>query len=401
MQTERLYYDYASPEPFEAEIREIRPAGDRAAVLLDKTIVYPAGGGQDGDRGSINGIPLLDVKEARSAEGEEILHFIPAVEAAKFSPGRVTLLLDARRRRDLTVHHTAQHLLSGTILRLTGKYTLSMHLGAELCTIDVDAPVFSPEILTQVEDTVMDAIEADTPVIIHLCPPEDVSSFPLRKIPPQGEAVIRVVEIAGNDFSPCCGTHCKSTAQIGILRILGAEKYKGMTRISFIAGRRALLDSRLLRQNGEIISRSLKVPVAETGAGVLSLLEKAARLERNLKAYEDAEAEALATALLEKAAAAGRLLIVESYPSGGIEKILRIGRTAQKKTQAVLALASVEDKKFAAFCAAKGTDIRPLLKEPMERHGGRGGGGPGFFQGVFETGEELAAFIAELPTACE
>jgi alanyl-tRNA synthetase len=425
MRTERLYYDYASPEPFGAEIREIRPAGERAAILLDKTIFYPEGGGQDADRGSINGVALLDVREAPPAvnpadpaeKGEEILHFVPAAEAAKLSPGPAELILDARRRRDLTVHHSAQHLLSGTILRLTGKHTLSMHLGAELCTIDVDAPELAKETLLQAEDAVMDAIEAGAPLIIHHCPPEDITKFPLRKIPPRGEEVIRVVEIAGHDFSPCCGTHCRSAAEIGILRILAAEKYKGMTRISFIAGRRVLLDSRLLRQNGETVSRALKVPVAETGAGVLSLLEKTARLERDLKAYEEAEAEALAAALLEKAGEKavetgrsgktgggqgdkeGPLLITGIYDSGNIEKILRLGRTAQKKTQAILVLASREDKKFAAFCAARGTDIRPLLKEPMERQGGRGGGGPGFFQGAFETFEGLAAFMAEIASS--
>lgn len=418
MRTERLYYDYASPEPFAAEIREIRPMGERAAILLDKTIFYPEGGGQDADRGSINGVALLDVKEAPLSDpanpadkGEEILHLVPAAEAAKLSPGRAELLLDARRRRDLTVHHSAQHLLSGTILRLTGKYTRSMHLGAELCTIDVDTPELAKETLLRVEDAVMDAIEAGAPLIIHHCPPEDVRKFPLRKIPPPGEEVIRVVEIAGYDFSPCCGTHCGSTAAIGILRILAAEKYKGMTRISFIAGRRVLLDSRLLRQNGETVSRALKVPVAETGAGVLSLLEKTAGLERDLKAYEEAEAETLAEALLEKAGkkAGGQggtgdeaenpavpPIIAETYGSGSIGKILRVGRTAQKKTRALLVLASREDRKFAAFCAAKGADIRPLLKEPMERQGGRGGGGPAFFQGAFETPQGLAAFMEGL-----
>jgi alanyl-tRNA synthetase len=271
-----------------------------------------------------------------------------------------------------------------------------MHLGAELCTIDVDVPELSGETLLRVEDAVMDAIEAGAPLIIHHCPPEDIKKFPLRKIPPQNEEVIRVVEIEGRDFSPCCGTHCGSTAEIGILRILTAEKYKGMTRLSFIAGRRVLLDSRLLRRNGETASRALKVPVAETGAGVLALLEKTARLERDLKAYEGAEAENLAEALLERAEKTKGPLVAETYRSGNIEKILRIGRAAQKKTQALLVLASREDKKFAAFCSARGTDIRPLLKEPLERRGGRGGGGPGFFQGAFETEEDLAAFMAEL-----
>jgi alanyl-tRNA synthetase len=438
MKTMPVYYDYSAAGPYKAEILELRPlegrspegkAGDKIAVILDKTIFYPEGGGQGADRGSINGVPLLDVLERPSAvpgkKGDEIIHLVNAADAVKLSPGPAELLLDVRRRRDLTVLHTAQHLLSGTILRLTGKYTLSMHLGEETCTIDVDAPELSAETLIEVEEAVADAIEEDHPVITHFCPPENIASFPLRKVPPQGEEVIRVVEIQGNDFSPCCGTHCKSTGQIGLLRILGAEKYKGMTRVTFIAGRRCLGDSRLLRQNADLISRSLSVPVGETGKAVQALLEKTAKLERELKAGEEAAAETKAAALLSKIEAAGKAgsagngsaaetasgvsgasgtapgatVLVEMYPDTGIEEIIRIGRAAQKKTDAVLVLASGKDKKFAGFCSVKSTDIRPLLKAAMEAHQGKGGGGPGFFQGLFDSDEALAAFLAGVKAA--
>ncbi|GHT92671.1 alanyl-tRNA editing protein [Spirochaetia bacterium] len=405
MQTERAYYDYSAAGPYMAKILELRSPGQGpaagkidaalAAVILDKTIFYPEGGGQGADRGSINGVPLLDVREASTEQGEEILHLVNAADAVTLIPGPAELLLDVKRRRDLTVHHTAQHLLSGTILKFTGKHTVSMHLGEEICTIDVDTAgssvELSAETIIKVEEAAADAIEEDHPVITHLCPPEDVTIFPLRKKVPQGEEVIRVVEIQGNDFSPCCGTHCKSTGQIGMLRILGAEKYKGMTRVTFIAGRRCLRDSRLLRQNGDLISRSLKVPVNESGRAVQALLDKTAGLERDLKAFEEAAAETKAEALLRKINA--ETVLVETYPDAGIEEILRIGRAAQKKTAAILVLASARDKKFAAFCSAKSTDIRPLLKDAMEAHNGRGGGGPGFFQGLFDSAEALAAFL--------
>jgi alanyl-tRNA synthetase len=405
--TERLYYDYAAPEPFPAELREIRPLGDRTALLLDRTIFYPEGGGQEADRGSVNGVPLLDVKETAEAE---ILHLAAAFDAENLRPGPVTLLLDSRRRRDFTAQHSAQHLLSGTILRLTGKYTVSMRLGAEVCTIDVDAPELSADTLGRIEDAVADAVEADAPIVIHLCPPEDITQFPLRKVPPRGEEVIRVVEIAGHDFSPCCGTHCRSTGQIGMVRILGAEKYKGMTRVSFIAGRRVLEDSRALRRNGETISRALKVPVAETGAGVLALLERSAALERELKALREAAAEAEAAALLAKtplplkaAPPAGLSpssgespAVITGIYDGSFDDILRTGRAAQKKTTAILLLASGTEKKFAAFCSGKGTDLRSLLAAAMERHGGKGGGGAGFFQGVFESRDDLESFLGDV-----
>ncbi|MDR3333459.1 MAG: alanyl-tRNA editing protein [Treponema sp.] len=396
MQTQRAYYDIdITRESYCAEIREIRVLQDTVAVMLDKTIFYPEGGGQSGDRGTINGVALVDVQEK---EGE-ILHLVSALDGARLELGPAVLVLDMRRRRDFTVLHTAQHLLSGTILRLTGTPTVSMHLGDELCTIDVDTKVFPEETCIMVEEAVADAIEGDQPVIIHHCPPEKVSAFPLRKVPPQGEAVIRVVEIQGHDFSPCCGTHLASTGQIGMLRILGAEKYKGMTRITFIAGRRVLRDSRLLRHNGELSSRGLKVPVAETGKGVLALLEKTNQLERTIKVLEEENAGFRAEALLRQAVPhrGEPALLVESIPDAGIDEVIRIGRAAQKLSDALIVLVSPRDVKFAAFCSVKGVDIRPLLKGNMEAQGGHGGGGASFFQGTFPSGAALAAFVDALP----
>lgn len=403
MKTAAAYYDYSAAAPFPASILAIRKAKDAAAIILDATIFYPEGGGQGADRGTINGMPLLDVKE----EGHEILHLISLEDAARLSPGPAELVLDAPRRRDFTVHHTAQHLLSGTILRLTGKPTVSMRLGEEICTVDVDAPELTPATLVTVEEAVADVIEADVPVIIHLCPPEKVTDFPLRKTPPQGEEVIRVVEIQGSDFSPCCGTHLKSTGPIGILKILGAEKYKGMTRITFVAGRRALRDYRLLLGNAVLIREAVKSPITEIGKGVLALVDRTNQLEKEARELKEAAAHAKAEALLRETGVladqdpggkngAGQIHAF-CIPGADMEEVLRIGRAAQKLSPAVLILGSEGEGKFAAFCSAKGTDLRPLLKDRLKAAGGKGGGGPSFFQGALDSPEKLRAFLADIP----
>jgi alanyl-tRNA synthetase len=432
MQTERIYYKFASAAPLEAEILELRPSGDgNTQILLDKTIFYPEGGGQPCDRGTINGIPLLGVRE----KDGEILHLVSPEEAGKLRQGPVELVLDTRRRRDLTTLHTGQHLLSGIIFRMTGAETVSLHMGDETCTIDVDtrlnsssgAITINDEILIGIEEAVADAIEENHPVTIHLCPPEDISSFPLRKLPPQKEEVIHVVEIKGYDCMrrvhtvgmypetntlpkqptlglvdcvACCGTHLKSTAEIGMLRIFGAEKYKGMTRITFIAGHRLLRDSRLLRQNAVVVSRALNVPVGEIGKGVLDFLEKTAQTEKRLKALEEKVVLERVELLLKAVDAAksgdtssGPAVVVENYSDIGIDTVLSIGKIAQKQTQAALILASEQDLKFTAFCSTKSFDLRLFLKDAFEAQAGRGGGGPSFFQGSFGTKEALNAFL--------
>ncbi|MDR1858714.1 MAG: alanyl-tRNA editing protein [Treponema sp.] len=397
MQTERLFYDYATDEPLKAAIAEAKPwkdsAGEGLALVLDRTIFYPEGGGQPGDRGTVNGCALADVLEKNG----EILHIVRSGEGAALKPGAAELALDAVRRRDLTVQHSAQHLLSGVLLHITGSFTVSMHLGDEASTIDLDCAEISAETLLAAEEAVAAVIEEDRPIITHLCPPEDVGSFPLRKIPPQGEEVIRVIEIQGSDFSPCCGTHLRSTGQIGMMRILGAEKYKGMNRISFIAGRRVLANHRLLHDNAGISSRGLKVPISEIGKGTLALLEKAAMLEKRVKELEEQSANQKAHTLIERAGLAAQergAVLVECYDSENIDEIVRIGKAAQKLSEAVLVLVSQSDLKFAALCSAKGFDIRPLLADAFARAKGKGGGGPSFFQGQFATAEDLSAFLA-------
>jgi alanyl-tRNA synthetase len=393
--TERLYYSYTSAKPFNAEIVKLCHAlNGETPIILDKTIFYPDGGGQPADHGTINGVPILDVRE----KDGEIFHMVSAEDAGKLEVGKAELILDSRRRRDHTQLHTGQHLLSGTFFMMTGALTVSMHMGEETCTIDVDAPEIKDETLIAVEDAVADAIEENIPVNVHLCPPEDISSFKLRKPPPEGEEVIRVVEIGEYDTIACCGTHLKSTAEIGLLRIFGAEKHKGMTRITFLAGRRLLLDSRVLRNNAVIASRSLSVPVNGIGNGVLNLTERFAEIEKRLKAFAEAAVKEKAEALVQKAVSASTYsklppIIIESYADEDINEALNIGKIAHKKIQAVFVLASKKDNKFAAYSSVEGFDLRSFLKSAFEAQGGKGGGGSTFFQGSFGTSKATEDFL--------
>jgi len=395
IETQRDYYGYThnTAEPFRAEILEVRPYRDElAAILLDKTIFYPEGGGQPSDRGTINGAQVIDVIE----EEGEILHLAKNDESIP-KPGPADLVLDCRRRRDFSVCHSGQHLISGILFHYHNIATVSVHFGDEICMIDVKTPELNEEKIHEVEEKAADIIEENHPIIVHICPPEDETSFPLRRIPPRGKEIIRVVEIRDLDFSPCCGTHLASTGEIGIIRILGAEKYKGMTRLTFIAGRRCLNDSRHLRKNAEIISRAISVPVTETGQGFLDFMEKINHLELKLKELKEESSHAKAQAL------AGRqgkeinncTIVVESYKTD-MDDILSIGKKAQKLTPAVFLLICEDENKFAAFCGHNETDLRLLFHDRLIANSGKGGGSQSFFQGSFKSKDDLDSFIKSI-----
>lgn len=392
MATIRRYYEDALLDRSEATVLSIDEEGGRRALVLDETVFYPEGGGQPGDLGSIGGTPVAEVREG---PGGEVLHVLEGPGSGAFKKGdRVELRVDAARRRHFATSHTAQHLLSATILRLTGNPTVSMRLGDDYCTIDVDAPELSAAELSAAEDAAFAAIEEDYPVVVHLCPPEDIASFPLRKTPPHDESVIRVVEIDGCDYSPCCGTHLKSTGRIGLLKIVGAEKYKGMTRVAFAAGRAAMRDYAAVRAAAEASALLLKTPPAGIAAGVRALADKCAAQDRTLLNLRESVA-AYEAARLVAGSAAGAEAYFHAYGDRSMDDALRIGRAAQKLTAATIVVASAADMKAAVLTSRKDADIRPAMKLVLEASGGKGGGGPSFQQAAFDSKAQLDAFMAK------
>jgi alanyl-tRNA synthetase len=199
------------------------------------------------------------------------------------------------------------------------------------------------------------------------------------------------MEIDGYDYSPCCGTHLPSTGRIGTIKLLGAEKYKGMTRIVFTAGRRAFADHRTVRAAAEKAASALKVPVAETGKATEALVERIAAQDRTLLNLR----EALAAYDAERIAAenTGRT-IAKCFADRGMDEALRVGRALQKLTDAVIVVASGADRKAAALTARKDVDLRPTMKALLEAYRGVGGGGPSYFQAAFDSKADLDAFLA-------
>ncbi|MFQ3547389.1 MAG: alanyl-tRNA editing protein [Termitinemataceae bacterium] len=394
MQTKQLYYDQRDLDECAVTILAKELIDGRPALLLDATLLYPEGGGQPSDRGWINTIPIEEVQILSRGGAEEIYHFIAtdAQDAGLLSNTTPAILrLDRAWRQDYSIQHTAQHLVSATILRLTGAPTVSMHLGSQINTIDVERPSFDSEELACIEDAVLDLIQADLPVLVHYCPPEDIAAFPLRKRPPEDEPIVRIIEIDGYDYSPCGGLHCTSTGELHSLAILGSEKYKGMSRISFIAGRRVAHQYRALRSTAGAASRSLKVPPDTLAQGVQQLLDRTAVQDRQLLLLKEQLAALEARSILSAAGPAG--LVLHLFTDRSMEDALRVGRALQTLTDRIVLVASQAEMKAALLTRRSQVDLRPVCKDLFSTYGGAGGGGPSFYQGAFHSVEQLKAFI--------
>jgi alanyl-tRNA synthetase len=367
-------------------VLELRGSPAAPVLVLDRTLFYPEGGGQPCDLGTVGGVPLESVAE----EGGRVLHRMAG--AVNAEPGlRLPLVLDWERRDDHRVQHSAQHLLSSVLLRLFDAPTVSFHLGAERSTIDVKGPPLTEGDLAEAEARMDEVVAEDYPFTTHICPPEDLASFPLRKRPPEGEEELRIVEIDGIDYSPCCGTHVASALELRLVKILGVEKYKGMNRVAFVAGRRALRDY-------ASVSRIAHGTARAFGSSLGELEERARKSVERLKAQESS----LAALVRERAALEAAL--AATAPGGlGSPALLRFAdRDALAAAEGAraygalgaIALAVSEPELTVVAAAPEATRLGERLKPLALKAGGKGGGGPASFRASFPDDASLEAFVA-------
>ena len=355
----------------------------RPSLLLDETAFYPEAGGQMADRGVLAGLPLVDAQ----VDDVGVVHHVvdgllPAVGA------RVEGTVDGARRRQHMAQHTAQHMLSSALLAGHGRAeTVSSRLGENVCTIDVDVTALSERSLREAEDLVNATIEQDLSVTAFFPDEATLATLPLRRRPKVTEN-IRVVVVgdlaAPFDVSPCGGTHVTRTSQIGLVRITGVEKYKGMTRVSFQAGSRARREAFARAGLLEELGRGLSATPEEVPAQ----LEK---LRATIKGLQ-ADKVALATrvgALLGEALAArsGDANVVVELVDGADMDLLRAVavRAIALAPGLAVVVAGRDADGGGNVVVSRGTgsvvDCGALLKRLVTTHGGKGGGKAEMAQG--------------------
>ena len=169
--TERLYYTDAYLTRFSARVT--RRAEDGRRITLDRTAFYPTSGGQPHDRGSLGGVPVVDVV----SEDEGIAHLL----AEPLPSEEVEGMVDWPRRFDHMQQHTGQHLLSAVFADRFGYDTVSVHFGPDYATLDLSTEVVSPEQLREAEARANALITENRPVRVSF---EDaaVAAFAVAKL---------------------------------------------------------------------------------------------------------------------------------------------------------------------------------------------------------------------------
>lgn len=350
------------------------PGEGRVGLVLDPTYFYPGGGGQPPDGGTIGGQAVLGITE----DGDPI-HWVAE------DPGgdTVACALDWPRRLDHMQQHTGQHILSAAFEQMLDADTVSFHLGEDAVSIDIARVGLTDDDLRHVEQAANDVVMRDLPVRIYHFEPGQPIPLPLRK-PPAVEGTVRIVAVEGVDYSPCGGTHCARTGEVGLIKIVRAERRGQETRIYFLCGWRALEDYQ--RKHAIVSSMAAHFTVADAElADAVARLEEEARSLR--KALEHAQArlfELEAATLLESAEfIGGARVVARVFDDRDADAVKRLALHLAKQGRCVALLASRGDRVQVAFARSDdvGYDMAALLREVAPIFGGRGGGQPQIAQG--------------------
>src|SRR5205823_7110720 len=233
MKTERLYYNDPYLLEFDAKVVETKPVGQRLGVILDKTAFYPTSGGQLHDLGTLNGVNLLDCIE--EDESGKVVHVLEEGIDGDSVHGQI----DRDCRLDHMQQHSGQHVLSHAFVELFDWPTVSFHMGAVSCTIDLPVESISPEQADKAVELANRIVLENRAVAVRYVAHENIAEAGLRKAT-ERTGDIRIIDIAGYDRSACGGTHVRMTGEIGPILIIGMERSKKQTRVEFICGTRVL-----------------------------------------------------------------------------------------------------------------------------------------------------------------
>ena len=385
--TQKLYYEDVYLKEFDAVVTGCEEKNGRFFAVLNRSAFYPEGGGQSGDRGILVRqdqirVEVLDTHE----KGEEIvLTCSGPVSAGE----KVHGILDWEFRFDRMQNHSGEHIVSGLIHERYGCNNVGFHMSLDRMTIDLDGEI-PEEGLREIERRANEIVWENVPIWTDTYTQEEAAKIAYRS-KKDLEGSIRVVSIPGADVCACCGTHVAQTGEIGLIKLLSHERFKGGVRMEMMCGRWAYqYIDRICRQNHEV-SVHLSSPMEETGGAAKRLVEENRQLKGRLieQLYQriDQKAE-------ELAGAGDILLFVPGGDSVGAQKLT--AKVMETCGGAVFSFAGSDQDGYKYAAGLLNGDLKALIREMNAALNGRGGGKPFFQQGsVTASGEQIEAFLRE------
>lgn len=386
--TEKLFYADSHMTSFTANVLECCVDGDAYRVRLDRSAFFPEGGGQYADTGVLDGSKVTDVRE----KDGEIWH----IAEGPIEPGRkVAGEIDWDERFMKMQQHSGEHIVSGLVHARFGYNNVGFHLGSEDCTMDFDGEITKEE-LREIERKANEAVVKNLEILVTYPSKEELENLEYRsKIEIEGQ--VRIVTVPGYDVCACCAPHVKYTGEIGMIKLVNVQRYKGGVRMTMLCGFRALEDYERKCNASRQISAALCAPEDEIAEAVEHLKEECAALklelaeqQKKLLAYKVKEIDAqenvvcLFESQLDKDAPRFLMNLVLDTGHDICAVFVRQGIAEESGT--------TEDGEICMYRYVIGSrtkNMQKLVKELNAEFDGRGGGKPDMVQGSLKGNEDM------------
>jgi alanyl-tRNA synthetase len=386
MGTEKRYYDNPYARSIMAHVTKV----DNDKVYLDKTIAYPEGGGQPGDRGTLNNKEFIDTQK----DGEFIYHLCPN---NNFSVGDKLLLnLDWEHRYTYMKVHSAQHILSGILYNKFFVGTLSVHQGESQLTIEIDKESFDEQHCHFLENEANKAINRCEKISYREMDEDMAQKLPLRRSI-KAHGLIRLVDISNVDSIACGGLHVEHTSEVNYILYVGQEIVRSHVRLIFKVGDEAKKTLRLMQS----IVDELNVRHSAQSFELLEIDEKNTNkileLERENKELKQLVASNVLSTLISKCDS--DMIICEDLSSFPFQ-LSAFNDLLKEHDIALLFIKKVEDEiRWLIYLGPSYNHIplKLLKSELFSIVNAKGGGRPPLYQGKADN-RDLDKFLSSFRT---
>ncbi|WP_312654186.1 alanyl-tRNA editing protein [Aminipila sp.] len=405
MNTDKLYQKDQYLKSCNAKLVDVTQSKNCFTLVLNQTIFFPTGGGQSCDKGKINNLEVVNVYEKEGI----IFHEVQCNNSniVLNIDDEVCCEIDWQYRFLNMQRHCGEHILSGIFYREYGGINRGFHMGETYMTIDISLEE-NPEIKTltwemvkKAEEYANQVIWSNAPITIrHFQTREEAAHLPLRKALAIDKdiSIVCVGDINNPaDCVACCGTHPSTAGQVGFLKILKVESYKGMFRVYCEAGRRAM---EIFNTYHEIMTKLNK----KYSATPDDLLDKMTAQEEKTKAVR-AELHTLKQSVIKDRIATlsvdlkslgsssqKKNILIKEYDDMKIDDLLNIGRPLISQLSQLLIIVSRPEKTMLLFSDGK-IDCGKLVKENASIYQGKGGGNNTSARAIFPKVESIDTFL--------
>ena len=396
--TTYLYDSNAYATEFDATVLNCEKVSENEYhLILDQTLFFPEQGGQSPDKGTINGIQVSDVQindgvivHTLTVDNEGA-HEAAVIKDSLPKPGdKVHGIIDWIHRFYNMQQHSGEHIFSGIVHSRFGYDNVGFHLSDQTVTMDFNG-IMSEQDIYDIEYEVNKAITENIEVQVTFPTREELEKLEYRsKIEIEGQ--VRIVTVPGYDVCACCAPHVRRTGEIGMLKVMSIQNYKGGIRVTILCGFRALM---AFREKAAVISEL-------TGfltTGQDKLVDTVKKLKTSSQNMSSQLAQANQTLLLQKLESIpAEQEDVIMFETGINTKTLRnvINSMMEKHSGYCAIFVGDDENGYSYVVGSKNKDCKVIAGKLRDEFAAKGGGNSQMIQGslVASANDISTVFIA-------